>query len=93
MTKQPIDPQARALLDALNELFDHPWEMEPGDCGRYAFTLKITVLNRKRPFRYDRTITVKHIEYQPFRTAQRWREDITTRLGDYIAIRQEPTPF
>lgn len=88
---KPTDPQAKALLDALNDLFEYPWQAEQGS-RHVAYTLTIPVANRRRPFRYDRAIEPRFIEAQPFRTALRWREDVAARFGEYVLIRPEKTP-
>src|SRR3990167_19606 len=82
------DPQAKALLDALNELFEFPWQLEHG--GQFvAYKLTLPAPGRERPFVYHRTIDPKKIESQPFRQALRWKEEVCYRYGEYTLFRSD----
>lgn len=83
----PLDNRARALLDALNELFLVDWTVTPGSVF-YAYTLKLAVPDRP-PFEYHRSIRPEHINGQPFRTAIQFADEACERYGRYLLLKPD----
>ena len=84
-----IDDRARALLEALNELFMVDWTVVPG-AVTYAYALVLVVPGRE-PFAYTRYIQPKHINAEPFRTALQFADEVCERYGRYLLLRPEAT--
>ena len=82
-----MDDQARALLDALNELSLFDWVATPGS-EFYAFTLKIDMPGREQ-FIYHRSIRPPHINVEPFRTALIFLDEACERFGRYLLLRPD----
>lgn len=83
----PLDDRARALLDALNELTLHDWVCHPGS-KFYAYRLTIDWPGREQ-FQYDRHIEPRCINGEPFRTALRFTDEASERLGRYLLLKPE----
>lgn len=83
----PMDERARALLDALNELFAVDWTVTPGSVF-YAYTLRLDVAGRL-PFVYHRAIKPEHVNGEPFRTALVFADEVCERYGRYLLLRPE----
>lgn len=86
-----IDPRARALLAALDELTQYDWVCTPGS-EFYAFTLKIDWPDREQ-FIYHRAIRPGHINSEPFRTALQFIDEASERLGRYLLLKPEDAQF
>lgn len=82
-----MDERARALLDALNELFAVDWTVTPGGVF-YAYTLRLDVPNRL-PFVYHRAIKPEHVNGEPFRTALQFADEACERYGRYLLLKPE----
>lgn len=82
-----LDDRARALLDALNELFAVDWICTPGS-EFYAYTLKLDVDDRL-PFAYHRAIRPAHINGEPFRTALQIADEVCERYGRYMLLKPD----
>lgn len=81
------DDRAKALLEALNELFAHTWTLTPSSVF-YAFTLRIEFPDR-RAFEYHRAIKPAHIDLQPYRTALLFADEVCERYGRYMLLKPE----
>lgn len=81
------DDRAKALLEALNELFTHAWTLTTGSVF-CAFTLRIELPDR-RPFEYHRAIKPNHIDLQPYRTALLFADEVCERYGRYLLLKPE----
>ena len=82
-----MDERARALLDALNELSLYDWVCHPGT-KFYCFRLLIDWPGREQ-FLYQRAIEPKCINGEPFRTALRFTDEASERLGRYLLLKPE----
>lgn len=82
-----LDDRARALLDALNELFVVDWVVVPGPIW-YRYKLHIDIPDRL-PFVYERDIKPAHINGEPFRTALKFADEVCERLGRYLLLKPD----
>lgn len=82
-----LDDRARALLEALNDLFLVDWTVTPGEAFyTYALTLEVS----DRPcFRYTRPIQPKHIHREVYRTALMFADEACERYGRYLLLKPE----
>lgn len=83
----PLDSRVEALLHALNELCLYDWVCHPGE-KFYCFRLTIDWPGRSQ-FQYDRHIEPKCINGEPFRTALRFTDEASERLGRYLLLKPE----
>lgn len=86
-----LDERAKALLDALNELFVVEWKVEP----RYEFErawcryeLTVAVPGRQ-PLVFQRDIQPAHINGEPFRTALKFADEVCERMGRYVLLKPD----
>jgi hypothetical protein len=86
-----LDERAKALLDALNELFIPDWAVvqwvEHGRtwCG---YELIVDVPGRE-PLVFSRHIQPAHINGEPFRTALKFADEVCERLGRYVLLKPD----
>lgn len=83
----PIDPRARALLAALNELCTAEWSLTPGE-PFYTYVLTKPLVGR-HPFVYERPIRPSHINGEPFRIALQFTDEAAERLGRYLLLKPD----
>lgn len=86
-----LDERARALLDALNELFVVEWKAAPRyeyDRVWCCYELIIDVPGRE-PFIFHRDIQPAHINGEPFRTALKFTDEVCERLGRYLLLKPD----
>ena len=86
-----MDSRAKALLDALNELFLTEWAMlqrEEHNRTWCCYELIVTVPGQE-PFIYHRDIQPMHINGEPFRTALKFADEVCERFGRYLLLRPE----
>jgi len=83
-----IDDRARALLDALNELFAVDWMVTPAGAF-YDYRLLMHIPGRNEPFDYHRAIRPEHINGQPFRTALQFADEACERFGRYWLLKPD----
>lgn len=86
-----LDARAKALLDALNELFLFPWAVvQRFEHGRTwcCYELVIDVPGRE-PFEFHRHIQPAHINGEPFRTALKFADEVCERMGRYLLLRPD----
>lgn len=86
-----LDTRAKALLDALNELFLFPWAVvQREEYGRAwcCYKLLIDVPGRE-PFEFYRHIQPSHINGEPFRTALKFADEVCERMGRYLLLKPD----
>lgn len=86
-----LDSRAKALLDALNELFLFPWQVEQRtEHGRTWLCYRlIVVVPGREPLEYHRPIQPSHINGEPFRTALKFADEVCERMGRYMLLRPD----
>lgn len=86
-----LDCRAKALLDALNELFLFPWQVaQRVEHNRTwcCYELMFDVPGRE-PFEFARHIQPAHINGEPFRTALKFADEVCERLGRYLLLKPD----
>lgn len=82
-----LAPTERALLDALNDLFQWDWTAHyEGEFCVYQLKLALPGLGE---FHYKRGIQPRFINGQPYRTALKFADEVAEPLGRYIALRPD----
>lgn len=82
-----LAPTERALLDALNDLFQWDWvAYYKGDFCVYRLCVSLPGLE---PFEFERHIQPRFINGQPYRTALKFVDEVAEPLGRYIALRPD----
>lgn len=86
-----LDARAKALLDALNELFLFPWLVEQRiEYGRTWFCYRLIVgVPGREPLEFSRFIQASHINGEPFRTALKFADEVCERMGRYFLLRPD----
>jgi len=86
-----LDARAKALLDALNELFLFPWQVaQRVEHNRTwcCYQLIVDVPGREL-FEFSRHIQPSHINGEPSRTALKFADEVCERLGRYLLLRPD----
>ncbi|TXH52988.1 MAG: hypothetical protein E6Q97_14275 [Desulfurellales bacterium] len=88
---ETLDSRAKALLDALNELFLFPWQVaQRVEHNRTwcCYQLIVDVPGRES-FEFFRHIQPAHINGEPFRTALKFADEVCERMGRYLLLRPD----